>query len=98
MTSDPRPTTAQTTIPTAHASRYLQQLCKHFAHKLPAECTPTDGSICFPMGKTELHANGQNLNISVQVADAADLDRLKEVVVSHLIRFAFREELTVDWR
>ena len=28
---------AVATVPTAHASRYLQQLCKHWSHKLPVE-------------------------------------------------------------
>ncbi len=28
-------------IQTEYASRYLQQLCKHFAHKTPAEFTKT---------------------------------------------------------
>ena len=98
MTTETLPTTATTIIPTAHASRYLQQLCKHFAHKIAVEFTPTDGSISFPMGTATLHADGQNLQIGVEVADPADLDRLKEVVVSHLVRFAFREELAVEWQ
>ena len=38
------------------------------------------------------------LAIAVQVADAADLDRIKHVVISHLARFAFREELAVEWQ
>ena len=36
--------TSRTRIATAQGSRYLQQLCKHFAHKIPAEATPTAGA------------------------------------------------------
>lgn len=34
-------------IPTAEASRYLQQLCKHWSHKLDVSFTPNDGRVLF---------------------------------------------------
>ena len=39
--------TSHAEIPTASASRYLQQLCKHFAHKLPVTFDPAEGRIGF---------------------------------------------------
>lgn len=84
-------------IPTAHASRYLQQLCKHFAHKLPVTFDPTDGTIGFDIGACKLHATGETLSLAVESPDAAQLDRLKDVVERHLVRFAFREELAIAW-
>ena len=98
MTTDTLPTAATASIPTTHASRYLQQLCKHFAHKIPVEFTPTDGSITFTIGTATLHADDAHLRIAVQAAAPADLDPLKDVVVRHLVRFAFREELAVEWQ
>ena len=38
---------AQATIPTASASRYLQQLCKHWSHKYAVSFTPEHGTIPF---------------------------------------------------
>ena len=32
---------SQATIPTTAASRYLQQLCKHWSHKFAVEFTPS---------------------------------------------------------
>ena len=31
---------ATANVPTAHASKYLQQLCKHWQHNLAVEFTP----------------------------------------------------------
>ena len=38
---------SQATVPTASASRYLQQLCKHWSHKFAVEFTPEHGTIPF---------------------------------------------------
>ncbi|TIT63197.1 MAG: DUF2218 domain-containing protein, partial [Mesorhizobium sp.] len=35
--------TSHANVTTAHASRYLQQLCKHWAHKFPVEFDPNHG-------------------------------------------------------
>lgn len=90
--------TSQTAIATAHASRYLQQLCKHFAHKLPVAFDPDQGKISFPIGECGLAADAQALRITVTSPDAERLAQLKNVVIRHLERFAFREDLTVEWR
>ena len=34
-------------VPTNSGSRYLQQLCKHWAHNLPVEFTANQGTIIF---------------------------------------------------
>jgi len=85
-------------IKTEHASRYLQQLCKHFAHKLPVTFDPNKGRISFPFGDCDLTATDSVLTLSLTTPDASTLPRLQEVVANHLVRFAFREEMTVDWR
>jgi uncharacterized protein len=35
-------------VPTNSASRYLQQLCKHWAHNMAVEFTPERGTVVFP--------------------------------------------------
>lgn len=89
--------TSQTTIATAHASRYLQQLCKHFAHKIPVEFDQSQGAITFPIGGAALSANAEALRISVTTPHAEQIAQLQDVVIRHLERFAFREELAVAW-
>jgi hypothetical protein len=79
------------------ASRYLQQLCKHFGHKLPVSFTPQRGSIVFDFGSCALAASGNMLSITVTAESEVSLARLKEVVGSHLERFAFREKPAIMW-
>jgi len=44
-------------ITTEQASIYLQQLCKHFAHRLLVEFTPERGQITFSIGTCRLTAD-----------------------------------------
>jgi len=82
---------ATTRYETDHGAKYLAQLCKHFAHKTTAEWSDTEGRIAFTGGQANLVADGLGLAIRVEAEDEAGLDRLKGVVWSHLVRFAFRE-------
>jgi hypothetical protein len=84
-------------IHTEYASRYLQQLCKHFAHKIPVEFTRTDGRIDFDGNACVLKADGDVLTITVEAADNAAVERLQDVVVRHLERFAFRDKPDMTW-
>jgi hypothetical protein len=86
-------------IATPHAPRYLGQLCKHFAHKLPVELDEafTAGSIRFSIGTCKVAANETTLTLDLAAA-AESMDQLKDVVARHLVRFAFREELPIEWR
>ena len=86
-------------VATEHASRYLQQLCKHWAHKFPVEFDPQHGTIeLTSLGRTVMDADAAALHIAVAANDAASLERLETVVADHIKRFAFREELTFDWQ
>jgi hypothetical protein len=87
------------TIATASASRYLQQLCKHWSHKFAVEFTPEHGTIPFDEARTcTLDATPDRLALTVEAGDDATLDRMQGVVIEHLKRFAFREDLgTVEW-
>lgn len=91
---------AEARVATPAASRYLQQLCKHFAHKIPETTfNETIGRIPFSLGVCDLDAGAapETLLLTVVAADGDSLQRLQEVVASHLLRFAFREPLAVAW-
>ena len=84
-------------VATVSASRHLQQLCKHFAHEIPTEFGPTEGTMTFPLGPVALVADDRQLTITVAAEDAGRLAELEDVVARHLVRFAFRETLEVAW-
>lgn len=87
-------------IPTGNARRYLGQFVKHFAHKLPfvRHEDNAHGEVEFPLGLCTLDADGTRLSIIVNAGSPAEMDQLKTVVDRHLLRFAFREELAIDWQ
>ncbi len=84
-------------VPTAHASRYLQQLCKHWAHKFPVEFTPQNGRIEMSAGVLILDADPEGLGLQL-TTEPENLERMEGVVADHLKRFAFREDLAFDWK
>lgn len=90
-----RTTTAE--ISTEHASKYLQQLCKHFGHKVPVEFTPTSGSVDFSFGRCEFSADPDQLTMK-STAEASNLPKLEKIISNHLMRFAFREDISINWQ
>jgi hypothetical protein len=84
-------------ITTERASIYLQQLCKHFAHRLPVEFTPESGKITFSVGTCRLTADSGVLTLQAEASDATQLEQLQDVVVRHLTRFAFRDPPAITW-
>ena len=85
------------TVETAQASRYLQQLCKHWSHRFATAFDAAQGTVALPSGTLTLAADATRLHLTLEADDAGALPRLGEVVAEHLRRFAFREELVIDW-
>ena len=79
------------------ASIYLQQIVKHFSHKLQVEFDAQAGRIEFPFGIAELNAEELGLNMIAKAETSENLDKMKYVLASHLERFAFREKLKCNW-
>ena len=84
-------------IATPNGSKYLQQLCKHWSHKLEVEFDADHGRVSLPTSEVGFAATPDMLTLTLTGPDAATFDRMEEVVVNHLNRFAFREELAVTW-
>lgn len=78
-------------VPTAHGSRYLQQLCKHWSHRFEVEFDAEKGLVRFPAALVRFEAGDEVLAVTIEGESAEGLDQLKGVVASHLDRFAFRE-------
>lgn len=85
-------------VATDTPARYISRLCKHFAHKIPVNFDEQQGRIEFGAGVATLKAENQGLRLQVESANSEDLQRLEGVVGSHFERFAWQEELTLDWQ
>lgn len=90
--------TSNADVATEHASRYLQQLCKHWAHKFPVTFDPKHGEIELTIGRTVMDADANTLHIALTAGDDAQLEQLERVVEDHIKRFAFREGLIFSWQ
>ncbi|MFD2238701.1 DUF2218 domain-containing protein [Aureimonas populi] len=91
--------TSRAVVQTPNASRYLQQLCKHWSHKFDVSFDANHGSVPFPEGrKGEFAASENALTLDVSASDEAGLRIIETVVANHLERFAFREELAIEWQ
>lgn len=88
----------KSTAQTASASKYLQQLCKHFAHKVPARWDPVRGEVAFPFGRCRMEATETCLTIHCETDEAGKMARMKSVIDNHLERFAWREGLKLHWQ
>lgn len=96
-------------VPTNKASRYLQQLCKHWSHNMVVEFDAHNGKVTFPKnargaewpgdGVFTMDAGDDTLTCRIEATSAGQLEGLKGAVERHLDRFAFREgELSYAWQ
>jgi hypothetical protein len=76
---------------TPKASQYLQQLCKHFGHKVETRFDEQAGTIAFPGMAVRLAATATELLAAAEGTTPETAARLRGVIDSHLKRFAFRE-------
>ena len=100
-------TSATACVPTASASKYLQQVCKHWEHNLAVEFDATKGTIVFPKdarganwagdGLVTLTAAPAALGCRIEASEAGQRDGLKGALARHIDRFAFRETLVWEW-
>lgn len=80
------------------ASRYLQAMCKHFAHKVEVSYDTERGTAAMPYGKLDMFVRDGVLHFEVEAENGELLDRMKYVVDAHIVRFAFREKITgLQW-
>lgn len=98
LPAGPPPGRSRARVATPQARKYLVQLCKPFAHKLPATWDEQSGHIAFSLGDCRLQAGADRLELALEAPDPAALGQLQDVVARHLVRFAFRETLPIDWQ
>lgn len=83
---------------TSLASRYLGQLCKHFAHRVEAHCTETQGQVEFDSGPATLSADREGLSMVVTGKDDAAITSARATIEEHLRLYAFKESpRALEW-
>lgn len=88
---------AHATIRSDKAGRYLIQLCKHFAHKIPATWEDGKGHADFGFGTCDMTATDDSLHLECSAPETEGLGRVKYIVEDHIVRFGWKEEISVAW-
>ena len=99
---------ASARVPTENASKFLQQVCKHWEHNLAVSFDKTRGQITFPKDArgaewpgdavVTLTAEAGTLVCTIAASAEGQRDGLKGAVERHVNRFAFREApLAYEW-
>jgi hypothetical protein len=90
---------ATASVPTANGGKYMQQLCKHWSHKLEVDLSEERGVVKFPAAVATFEPAADALLVTIEGEEGEAVERMKGVVASHLDRFAFREApLPFDWK
>lgn len=95
-------------VPAQSASKYLQQVCKHWEHNLPVSFDASHGEITFAKDArgadwpadalVTLDAEAEILVCTITASAEGQRDGLKGALERHIDRFAFREvPLTYNW-
>ncbi|WP_338241633.1 DUF2218 domain-containing protein [Aurantiacibacter hainanensis] len=82
--------------------RYIQQLVKHWSHKMAATYDEGDGMGAFPFSDVEsavMTAKPAGIAITLTTAEQERNEHMRGVIERHLDRFAFREApLEYEWK
>lgn len=83
---------------TASASRYLQQLAKHWAHNNEVTFDDQSADIALRGNRVEMRAEPAALVVTLTTGPEGDTVRLRQIFENHINRFAFREApLPFEW-
>ncbi|SDH67640.1 hypothetical protein SAMN05216588_106163 [Pseudomonas flavescens] len=85
-------------VATAAASLYMTKLCKHFRHKIAVEFDAREARAEFPYGVCLMSADERALSFECLAQDDEAVARMCAVVDDHLVRFARKEALRIEWR
>jgi uncharacterized protein len=96
-------------VATEHPTRYLKQLCEHFAHEAPRHSGQEihvtfddhEGLVDFTpvvSGALRLDARHEGvLAVEASGTDQASLERVQRILTEHVERFGHHDGLTVEW-
>lgn len=83
---------------TARGPQLMSTMAKHFGHKIPVEQDDRRASMTFEWGDAEIAVVEDGLSLNVEGESTEGAARLKQVIESHLLRFAFREDpQAIQW-
>lgn len=80
-------------IRTTNASRYIQKLCRHFAHKIEVSFDDVTGCCQLPSAQVNMNATDTTLTFKVIADTTEGIETAKYVVEDHFHRFSRSENI-----
>jgi uncharacterized protein len=93
----PERPSATAAVATATPARYAKQLASHFGRRCEVVEEADGMRIVFGDGDCLVQPREDTLDLRVSAPSQPEVDRLSQVVGSHLERFGQRNELQVSW-
>ena len=84
-------------VQTEKASRYMKAMINHFGSKVNAAYEGDKGHVDFGFGRCEMEADETALTLRALGKDAGEISGVKNIIGSHLVRFAKKEDLSITW-
>ncbi|MFI7523427.1 GNAT family N-acetyltransferase [Micromonospora globbae] len=84
-------------VVTHRPHRYIKQLVSHMGRKVPTALDQDRGSIMFSLGSCLLVASTAHFDMIVKAGTADAIAAVEDTITRHLLRFATKDTLTVDW-
>jgi len=90
--------TASAVVKTPTPQRYAKQLASHLGRRSEVVEEAEGTRLRLAGGECLLRPQGETLELLASAPSAEELDRVTEIVGSHLERFGQRNELHVQWQ
>lgn len=85
-------------VTTDTPSKYINRLCKHFAHKVTVNYDDNMGEITFQIGKGLIKKIDDGLMLQAEANTQQELNEVIDIMERHFVRIAWQEELTLKWQ
>jgi hypothetical protein len=71
---------SKASVPTANGAKYMQQLCKHWSHKLEVDFSEQEGVVKFPAAVATFDARADALQVTIEGEESEAVERMKGAV------------------
>lgn len=85
-------------VKTDTPSKYINRLCKHFAHKVTVDYDDGQGEITFNLGKGTIVKHNDGLLLIAEANQQESLEKVVEVMDKHFVRVAWQEDVKLNWQ
>lgn len=92
------PVQCSASVQTPKGSKYLQRLCKHFAHKVESNWDENQGQVTFVEGTCHLKVDVNSLYMTCSADTEQELSEIVDTMDRHFVRFAKAEGLLLTWQ